>query len=127
VAIKLVPELAPEPTRAKPERQHSGGWFARMWRQVKLAMAGDDEELLAVNTTTISWQMYHTFHRLGNLDPGESVIFHLRKRGNLNVRPGLECDAVEYLVLDLTSEIQRVEIYRRSMGEALVIYDLRAA
>jgi hypothetical protein len=90
-------------------------------------MAGHDEELLVVNSTAVSWQVYHTFHRLGNLDPGESVLFHLRKRGNLNARPGLKCDAVEYLVLDLSPQISRVEIYRRSMGEDLAIYDMRAA
>lgn len=127
MAIKIAPELEPPPTQTKPERQRSDGWFTRIQRRVKLAMAGDDEELLVVNNTAISWYVYHKFHHLGILDPGETVLFRLRKRGNLNARPNLGSDAVEYLVLDLNSEIQRVEIYRRSMGKELDVYDMRAA
>lgn len=127
MAIKIAPELEPPPTQTKPERQRSDGWFTRIQRRVKLAMSGDDEELLVVNHTAISWHVYHKFHQLGIIDPGETVLFHLRKRGNLNARPNLGSDAVEYLVLDLNSEIQRVEIYRRSMGKELDVYDMRAA
>jgi hypothetical protein len=127
MAIKITPEHESPPTQTKPERRRSGDWFTHIRRQVKLALAGDDEDLLVVNTTAISWYVYHTFHRLGVLDPGESVLFHLRKSGNLNARPDLESDAVGYLVLDLTAKVQRVEIYRRNMGRDLDIYDMRVA
>ena len=127
MAIKIAPELEPPPTQTKPERQRSDGWFTRIQRRVKLALAGDDEELLIANNTAIPWYVYHKFHQLGILDPGETVLFRLRKRGNLNARPNLESDAVEYLVLDLNSAIQRVEIYRRSMGKEVDVYDMRAA
>lgn len=127
MAIKMVPELEPLPVRTEPQQRRSGGWFTRIQRRVKLAMAGDDETLLVVNNTAISWYVYHKFHQLGVLDPGERVVFSLRKRGNLNARPGMESDAVEYLVLDLNARIQRVEIYRRSMGKDLDMYEMRAS
>jgi len=127
MAIEILPEAASPPTQTQSERQRSGDWFAHIRQRVKLALAGDDEDLLVVNTTAISWYLYHTFHCLGLLDPGESALFHLRKNGNLNARPDLESDAVDYLVLDLTAQVQRVEIYRRTMGKELDIYDMRVA
>src|SRR5690348_7636858 len=116
MAIKIAPELEPPPTQTQPERRRSDGWFTRLQHRVKLAMLGDDEELLVVNSTSLSWHVYHKFHLLGIVDAGETYTFRLRKRGNLNVRPSQESDATEYLVLDLNSQIQRVEIYRRSIG-----------
>lgn len=127
MAIKISPELDSPPTQTKPERQHSDGWFTRIQRRVRLAMSGDDEELLVENHTAIPWHVYHKFHLLGIADPGETLLFRLQKRGNLNARPSQESDATEYLVLDLNSQIQRVLIYRRSIGEALDVYDMRAA
>ena len=115
------------PTQTKPQRQNSAGWFTRVQHRIKLAMGGDDEELLVGNTTAVSWHIYHKYHLLGIIDPGETRLFHLRKRGNLNARPALESDAVEYLVVDLNSRVHRVEIYRRSMGQAVEVYDMRAA
>ena len=115
------------PTQTRPQRRDSDGWFTRVQRLVKLAMGGDDEELFIDNTTSVSWHIYHTYHLLGILDPGEAHLFRLRKRGNLNARPTLESDESEYLVVELNSRIQRVEIYRRQMGQDVEIYDMRAA
>lgn len=120
-------EPAAPPTQTRPQRQDSGGWFTRVQHRVKLALGGDDEELLVENTTAVSWHIYHKYHLLGILDPWETHTFRLRKRGNLNARPNLESDAVEYLVVDLNSHIQRVEIYRRQIGQAVGVYDMRAA
>ncbi len=127
MAIKITPELEAPPTQTKPERRRSDGWFTHIQRRVKLAMSGDDEELLVANNTTISWHIYHKTHLLGIIDRGETRLFLLQKRGMLNVRPSQESDAVEYLVLDLHSRIERVEIYRRPMGQGVEVYDMRAA
>lgn len=127
MAIKIAPELEPPPTQTRPERRHSDGWFTRIQRRVKLAMSGDDEELLIINNTAISWHVYHKTHLLGIIDPGETRLFLLHKRGMLNVRPSQQSDAVEYLVLDLNSRIERVEIYRRRMAQEMDVYDMRAA
>ena len=143
MATKISPQLDPPPvrtaptrrhvepeappTQTKPQREDAGGWFTRAKRLVKLAMQGDDEELLIGNTTAISWHIYHKYHLLGIVDPGEMRLFHLRKSGNLNARPSLESDESEYLVVDLNSHIQRVEIYRRQMGQTIEVYDMRAA
>jgi hypothetical protein len=115
------------PTQTKPQRQDADGWFTRLRRRVKLAMEGDDEELQVVNTTAVSWHIYHKYHLLGILDPGEMRTFRLSKQGNINARPNLESDATEYLVIDLYTHIQRVEIYRRLIGQTVDVYDMRAA
>ena len=115
------------PTQTKPQRQDADGWFTRVKRRVKLAMEGDDEELLVENTTAVSWHIYHKYHLLGIVDPWETHTFRLRKSGNLNARPDLASDESEYLIVDLNPRIQRVEIYRRRMGLTVDVYDMRAA
>lgn len=127
MAIKIMPEIDEPLTQTKPARKNSDGWFTRVQRRVKLAMSGDDEELQVENCTAIAWHVYHKFHLLGIVDPGETQLFRLQKRGSLNARPSQESDATEYLILDLNVQVQRVEIYRRSMGQTLDIYDMRAA
>jgi hypothetical protein len=126
-AWRLLVEPDAPPTQTKPQRQDSTGWFTRIKRRIKLAMEGDDEELLVANTTAVSWHIYHKYHLLGIVDPWETHTFRLRKSGNLNARPGLASDESEYLVVDLNSRIQRVEIYRRQMGLTVDVYDMRAA
>ena len=115
------------PTQTRPQRQGGGGWFTRVKNRVKLALAGNEEALLVVNETAVSWHVYHKYHLLGILDPWETRTFRLRKNGNLNARPNLESDASDYLVLDLQARIQCVEIYRRQLGPAVDVYDMRAA
>ncbi|MGH2506345.1 MAG: hypothetical protein ACRDHZ_02865 [Ktedonobacteraceae bacterium] len=120
------PDVSDQPqTQTKPQR--SDGWFTRIQRRVKLAMEGDEEDLLIINTTMIPWHIYHNFRMLGILDSGEEHLFRLQKRGKLGVRPHLESDAVEYLVLDLDAQVQRVEIYRQHLGQGLETYEMRAA
>ncbi len=124
MAIKTSPEIeSPEKTSSK----RSGGWFTRVWYRIKLALAGDDETLLVENRTAISWKIYHDYHMLGIIDGSETRVFRLQKHGNFNVRPGGESDAVEYLVLNLNERMKRVEIYRRHMGSAVEVYEMRAA
>ncbi|HEX7733810.1 MAG TPA: hypothetical protein VF458_03080 [Ktedonobacteraceae bacterium] len=124
-----LPEVDPDPppTQTKPQRQEGDGWLTRIKQRIKLAMEGDDEELEVANDTAVSWHVYHSYHLLGILDPWETCTFRLRKSGNINVRPRQDSDASEYLVVDLNGRIQRVEIYRRRMGQELDIYDMRAA
>ena len=39
------------------------------------------------NKTEVPWVVYHNFHQLGIIDPGELLVFHLCKHGSLSVRP----------------------------------------
>ncbi|HZU66501.1 MAG TPA: hypothetical protein VFA09_04415 [Ktedonobacteraceae bacterium] len=117
------PEAPPLETRP----QRSGGWLRRLQQRVRLAMGGDDEELIVENMTNVSWRVYHDYHMLGIIDAGESRTFRLQKHGNLNVRPVAEGDEVEYLVLSLTLHVHRVKIYRRQMARDLEVYDMRVA
>lgn len=131
MARKYSPEVeipdAPDVPPLQTSPQRSGGWFTRIQRRIKLAMGGDDEELLVKNTTQVSWRVYHNYHQLGIIDAGESRIFRLQKRGNFSVRPTADGDDVEYLVLSLSASIHRVSIYRRRVKEGLEVYDMRAA
>ncbi len=128
MAIKYAPEVerpgAP-PLETKPRR--SGGWFTRLQRRVKLALAGDDEELILENRTEVSWRVYHNYHQLGIIDAHEQRAFQLHKHGSLSVRQYADGDDVEYLVLPLKYNVTYVHIYRRQMGKDVEVYDLRVA
>lgn len=129
MAIKYAPEVehpdAP-PLKTNPRRS-GGGWFRRLQRRVKLALAGDDDELRVENKTAISWHVYHNYHQLGIVDAQEQRVFRLDKHGSLSVRPCADGDDVEYLVLDLSLRVHRVRIYRRRVSKEIEIYEMRAA
>lgn len=128
MAIKYAPEIerpdAP-PLETKPRR--SGGWFRRLQQGVRLALAGNDEELIVENKTGVSWRVYHNYHQLGIIDAHEQQVFQLLKRGSLSVRPCAEGNEVEYLVLPLNVRVHRVHIYRRRIGKDVEVFDMRAA
>ena len=128
MATKYAPEVerpdAP-PLETKPQR--SGGWIRRLQQRIRLALDGDGEELTVENKTDVSWRVYHDYSMLGIVDAGESRTFRLQKHGNLNVRPVVEGDEVEYLVLSLNLRVHRVRIYRRQMAKDLEVYDMRVA
>ncbi|HLI07244.1 MAG TPA: hypothetical protein VKV40_11810 [Ktedonobacteraceae bacterium] len=112
------------PTETLPERR-AGGWSIYPDPRIDLGLGSDDELLLLENKTHVAWMVYHNFHRLGIIDPGEVLVFHLVKHGSLSARPVAEGDAVEYLVLSLNFYVNYVHIYRRQMGEKVEIYDMR--
>ena len=128
MAIKYAPEVerpdAP-PLETKPQR--SGGWFRRLQKRVKLALVGDDEELVVENRTDVSWRVYHNYHQLGIIDAQEQRIFKLHKHGSLSVSPFTDEGEVEYLVLSLDYNVTYVYIYRRQMGKEVEVYDMRVA
>ena len=119
-------EVEPDAPRVKTKPQRSGGWLSRLLRRVRLGTAGDDETLVVVNTTAISWRVYHDYHMLGIIDAGEERRFQLTKRGSLNVRP-IDGENVDYLVLELDVRVHRVRIYKRRMSKDVEVYDMRAA
>jgi hypothetical protein len=126
MAIKYAPEVerpgAP-PLETKPRR--SGGWFRRLRQRVKLALAGEDEELIVENRTDVPWRVYHNYHHLGIIDAQEQQVFKLHKHGSLSVRPFTDEGEAEYLVLSLNYNVAYVYIYRRQMGKDIEVYDMR--
>ncbi|HYL42746.1 MAG TPA: hypothetical protein VEU97_05120 [Ktedonobacteraceae bacterium] len=127
MAIKIAPESEREyapPLETSPRR--FGGWLRRLQQRIKLAMAGDDEELVLHNKTAIAWRAYHNYHQLGIIDGGERRVFRVNKHGSLSVRPCEEGENVEYLVLPLDARVHHVHIYRRRMGKDIEVYDMRA-
>lgn len=125
MAIQTEPEIERPAPETSPRR--SGGWFRRLQHRVRLAMMGDDEELMLENSTAVSWRVYHDYHQLGIIDAGEYQLYRLNKRGSLNVRPLVGGDEVEYLVLSLNEHVRFVRIYRRRLDKEVEIYDMRAA
>ncbi len=119
-----IDETSTLPTETLPERR-AGGWSIYPDPRIDLGLGSDDELLLLENKTHVAWMVYHNFHRLGIIDPGEVLVFHLVKHGSLSARPVAEGDAVEYLVLSLNFYVNYVHIYRRQMGEKVEIYDMR--
>ena len=124
MAIYPPPEVD-APRQTSPRRY--GGWLRHFWQRVRLLLDGDDELLLVQNKTKIAWYVYHNYHQLGIIDAGEQRKFHLVKHGELSVRPVLDGEEVEYLVLPLTIKVSRVYIYYRQMGKEIEVYDMRAA
>ena len=125
MAIKSPPEIDEIPLETSPRR--SGGWLRRLQRRIKLAFAGDDEELMLNNETGVAWRVYHNYHQLGIIDPDERRVFRLVKHGSLSARPWEEGAEVEYLVLSLSANIRRVRIYRRQMAKDIEVYDMSVA
>lgn len=125
MAIHIEPEVERPVPETSPRR--SGGWFRRLQHRIRLAMRGDDEELMLENSTEVSWRVYHDYHQLGIIDAGEYQLYRLNKHGSLNVRPLAEGDEVEYLVLSLNEHIRFVRIYRRRLDREVEVYDMRAA
>lgn len=127
MAITAFPEVEREApsTKTQPQRR-LGGWSPRPQPRIGLDLGSDDEMLLLENRTEIPWTVYHSFHQLGIIDPGELLVFHLCKHGILNVRPVGNEDAVEYLVLSLHYYVNQVNIYKRQMGTEVAVYDMSA-
>ena len=124
--MAITPEIDERlPLETSPRR--SGGWLRRLQRRIKLAFAGDDEELVLNNETSVAWRVYHNYHQLGIIDPDEHRVFHLVKHGSLSARPWEEGTEVEYLVLSLSANIRRVRIYRRQMAKDIEVYDMSVA
>ena len=128
MAIKISPETErPDYPTTQTRPRRFDGWFRRFQYRIKLALSGNEEEILLENNTILFWRVYHGYHMLGIIDPGEARLFRLRKRGQFSARPNQEGDAVEYLMLNLNDQTKRIEIYRRRMGEEVEVYDMRTA
>ncbi len=125
MAIKLDDPDVRQEQQTSPRR--SGGWFRWLQRRVKLALAGDDDELVLENKTGVSWYVYHDYHQLGIIDAREQRTFKLIKHGSLSTRPYVDGENIEYLVLPLNQRVYRICIYQRPMGQAVEVYDMRVA
>ena len=130
MAVTYAPEIeevdAP-PTETQTQRR-VGGWSIRPQPRVGLDLGSDDELLMVENRTEVRWLIYHNYHRLGIIDIGELLVFHICKRGSLSVRPYLDSDdPVDYLVLPLNYDVTYVHIYRKQIGRDVEVYDMHAA
>jgi hypothetical protein len=121
-----VEELDVPPTETLPQRR-TGGWSIQPHPRIGLALGSDHELLMLENRTELPWLVYHNYHRLGIIDPGELLVFHLYKHGSLSARPWKQSDEVECLVLSLNFDVNYVYIYQRQMSKELEIYDMHTA
>ena len=104
-----------------------GGWLRKLRNLVRLGFGSRDDELVLENKTKIAWRVYHDYHMLGIIDPGETQRLKIEKHGTLNVRPADDSEEVEYLVLSLDISIHRIRIYQRRMAANVEVYDMHAA
>ena len=125
MAISVEPDRKEQD--ALTQTQRLGGWFRRFQHRVKLALHGDEEDLIVDNTTQVSWHLYRDFHHLGTVLAEERLTLKLLKRGSLSARPTMETDEVEYLLLPLSHKTRQVRIYRRQLTQELEVYDMQAA
>lgn len=125
MAITYVPTVD-LPTETQPKRQH-GGWTPRPHPRIALGLGSDDELFLLQNETNVSWVVYHDFHQLGIIDPGELLAFHLWKHGTLSIRPCATRDSVEYILLKLNYDVDLVSIYKHAIAPGVEVYDMRIA
>src|SRR5262245_48140220 len=88
------------PVETEPKRQR-GGWTPHPQPRIALDLGSDDDLLLLQNASDISWVVYHNYHQLGIIDPGELLVFHLWKHGALSIRPCATHESVTYIVLNL--------------------------
>jgi hypothetical protein len=119
-----VEEIEAPPTKTLPERR-AGGWSIQPQPRIGLGLGSDDELLMLENRTTFLWVVYHNYHCLGMIDPGELLILHLYKHGSLSARPWMQDDASEYLLLPLNFDVTYVYIYQRQMSKEVEVYDMR--
>ena len=125
--IEQTERLDTPPTETQTLRQR-GGWSLRPQPSIGLDLGSDDELLMVENMTQVRWMIYHNYHRLGIIDVGELLVFHVHKHGSLSVRPYEDTgDVVEYLVLPLKDDVTSVHIYRRQLGKDVEMFDMRAA
>ncbi len=124
MAVICAPDTQELSTETLPHRQ-TGGWRLHPEPRIALNLGSDDEMLILENRTEIVWAVYHNYHQLGIIDPGELLVFHLCKHGMLNARPYVTENVVEYLVIPLTYEVSQVHIYKRTMSKELEVYDMR--
>lgn len=122
-----IEELDAPTTETETKRQR-GGWRLRPLPRIGLDLGSDEELLMIENLTNVRWIIYHNYHRLSIIDVDELLVFHVHKHGSLSVRPYEDGgDAVEYLTMPLTYDVNYVHIYRRAITEGVDVYDLRAA
>ncbi len=125
ICAPAIEQSSPLPTETLPQRR-AGGWSLHPQPRVGLNLGSDDELLLLENKTDLPWVVYHKFHQLGVIDPGELLAFHLYKHGTLQARPCASQDSVEYLVLSLHYNTYQVSIYRRRLSDDVEVFDMRA-
>jgi hypothetical protein len=116
-------ELAPPPLETKPRR--SNDWLTRLFPRVKLGFEGEKDPLWLENQTDVPWRVYHNYHLLGFIYPQEIQVFYLAKHGNFSVRPYNQDDVVEYLVVSLTHQIEKLLIYHKRMARELEVYEMK--
>ena len=116
---------------APPTQTQTKRAFVRFrfpWHKTKVGSAGDEEELLVINSTRAPWALHLGYRALGAVAPGERTSFLVVKKGLFSARQlsgdGLGA-AADCLTLQITGRIHGVELRYRRLGE-LIMHDIVA-
>ncbi|HZU13278.1 MAG TPA: hypothetical protein VFB58_10605 [Chloroflexota bacterium] len=78
------------------------------WVKTAVSAPTYNGELLVANRTDEPWLLWHNYHRLGRVEPGEERSVRLVRFGTFSARQLAE-DA-DYLLLSLTPDLSGIEI-----------------
>jgi hypothetical protein len=114
-------EAVPEP---HPHLQPNRWRFHFPWVKTAVSAPTYNGELLLANRTDHTWLVWHNYHGLGLLDPGDERHVRLARVGTISARKLVADADSEYLLLSLTPDLLGVEIVDVAPGEGF--YTLRA-
>jgi hypothetical protein len=117
--------LPPEPVpQTAPQRQRALWRFRFRWRKTAVGAPVYNDELLIENLTGVAWRLWHGYHFLGTVAPGDSLPVRLTKSGLLSARQDQADPGTEYLLVQLTEASCGVQIAEVAEGKR-VLFELR--
>ena len=97
--------------------------FRLPWTRTAVSAPTDDEDLLVVNETEVSWTLALGYRQLGVLGPKEHRRYHVLKLGMLTARRNGAPTGEEYLMLHISPAVEAVRIVQ--LAKDLALFELQ--
>lgn len=104
----------PEP---RPDLQPNRWRFRFPWVKTAVSAPSYNGEILIANRTYETWLLWHNYHNLGLLDPGDTRLVRLVRAGTLSARQLVADVSSEYLLLSLSPDLAGAEIVETAPEE----------
>lgn len=125
----MAPVLTDRPETETHQRPARRGWPLRWlpWVTPRTRVATDaaDDELLVVNRTAEAWRIAAGFRDLGVAEPYQERRVHAAKSGILTARQVDAPVGTDYLVVHLSSDVERV-VLTRFIAHGQPFYEFKA-